>query len=71
MIAAGAELLRAALQEGAERAVVVNPGTGRSVQFSANDSGTTAVESEEPAPSTAARSAPANDDGPPESGSRK
>jgi hypothetical protein len=57
-----AGLLRNALQEGATRAVVVNPGTGRSVAFTANDG--TSVPGREPAPTTPP-DGPANDDEPP------
>jgi hypothetical protein len=39
VITTGADILRAALEEGARRAIVVDPGTGRSVAFTANDTG--------------------------------
>jgi hypothetical protein len=44
-IAQAAEILRATLQEGALRAVVVDPGTGRSVLFTGNDTGDAPPES--------------------------
>jgi hypothetical protein len=62
MVARIAEVLAAALQEGATRAVVVDPGTGRSVTFAANDAA--AEPGREPAPTTPP-GGPANDDEPP------
>lgn len=62
MVARIAETLRGALQEGATRAVVVDPGTGRSVTFAANDAA--AEPGREPAPTTPP-GGPANDDEPP------
>jgi hypothetical protein len=48
VIKLGAEILRDVLEEGARRAIVVDPGTGRSVTFAANDAADAPPESSPP-----------------------